>query len=79
MTVAVIAGFQTLLILDVGGNSRIWQDFQWFLWNSSQNSQNFGEIHGFPVMLTKHFFTRFPMSSMGGVDIFWNSPIQLKT
>ena len=29
--------------------------FEWFSWNSGQNSQNFGEIHGFPVMLTKHF------------------------
>ena len=37
-----------------GRNSRILQDFEWFPWNFGQNSQNFGEIHGFPVRLTKH-------------------------
>ena len=39
-------------------NSRILQDFEWFSWNSGQNSQNFVEIHG------------FPMSSMGVCGYF---------
>ena len=75
MAVAVFAGFQTLLILDLG-NSRILQEFKWFLWNSSQNSQNFGENHGFPVMLTKHFLQDFQCRPWGCVDIFWNSPME---
>ena len=41
--------------------------FEWFSWNSVKNSQNFGKIHGFPVMLTKHFLQD---SSMGGVLVF---------
>ena len=72
MTSAVFAGFQTLLILNLE-ECRV---LQYFSWNSGQNPQNLEEIYGFPVMLTKHFFTGFPMSSMGVcVDIFWNSPI----
>ena len=52
------------------------QYFEWFSWNSGQNSQNFGEIRGFPVMLTKHFLQDFQCRPWGGVDIFWNSPIE---
>ena len=40
-------------------NSRILQDFEWFSWNSGQNSQNFVKIHGFPVRLTEHFLQDF--------------------
>ena len=56
-------------------NSRILQDFEWFSWNSCQNSRNFVEIHGFPVRITEHFLQDFQCRPSGGVDIFWNSPI----
>ena len=71
MTVAVFAGFQTLLILNIGE----FQNFAKLSWNSNQNSQNFGEIHRFPVKLTKHFVQDFQWCRWGCVDIFWNSPI----
>ena len=54
-------------------NSGILQDFEWLCWNSDQNSQNFGEIHGIPVKLTEHLLQDFqccPRLSMGGVWIF---------
>ena len=70
MTVAVFAGFQTLLIVNLG-NSRILQYFEWFSWNSSQNSQNLGGIHGFPVMLAKHFLQDFQCRPVKGP--IWNS------
>ena len=56
------------------------QDFEWFTWNSSQNSQNFVEIHGFPVRITQHFIQDFQCRPWGGGggggDIFWNSPLE---
>ena len=63
MTVAVFAGFQILLVLDLGE----FQNFArlWFWWNSSQNSQKFWEIHGFPVMFTKHFLQDFQSRPWG--------------
>ena len=58
------------------------KDFEWFYWNSGQNSQNFVEIHRFPVRLTEHFLQDFQCRPWGGgggggvcVDTFWNSPL----
>ena len=74
MTVAAFAGFQTLLVLNLG-ESRILQHFEWFSWNSGQNSQNFGEIHGFPVMLSKHFLQDFQCRPWGVCGYFLEQPI----
>ena len=41
------------------GNSRNLQDFEWFSWNSGQNSKNFEEIHEIPVKLTEHLLQDF--------------------
>ena len=55
---AVYTGFQTLLIQNLG-NSRILQDYEWFSWNSDQNSQNLGKFLEFqsssPSVCTMRF------------------------
>ena len=62
-------GFQTLPIQNLGEFQNS-EDFEWFCWNSDQNSLNFGELHGILFRLAEHSFTGFPMSSMGDVWIF---------
>ena len=69
MTVAVFAGFLTLLILNLG-ESRILEYFKWFSWNSGQNSQSLEEIYLFPVMLTKHFLQDFQCRPLGVCGYF---------
>ena len=68
MTIAVFAGCQTLLILNIG-------EFQ----NFAKILNDFG---GIPNKILGKFMdfqsssTEFPMSSIGaGVDIFWNIPL----
>ena len=82
MIVAVFAGFQTSLILNLR-KSRILQDSEWFSSNSGQYSQNFGGNLWISSHAQQAFSTGFPMSSRGGggggggwLDIFWNNPIE---
>ena len=79
MTITVLAGFQTLLILNLGENSRILQYFEWLPWNSGQTSENFGEIMDFQSCLPSIFYRISNVVLWGGyVDIFWSSPFQFE-
>ena len=49
----------------------------WFRWNSCQNLQNFGTIHGFTVRLTKHLLQNFQCRPLVCMYIFWNSPLKV--
>ena len=71
-TVAVYAGFQTLLIQNLG-EFQILQNFEWFSGNSGQNSQNLGEINGIPVRLTEHLLKDFQCRPWGGGGGGWIS------
>ena len=52
------------------GNSRNLQDFEWFSWNSGQNSEHFGKIHGSPVRLTEHLLQDFQCRPWGVCGYF---------
>ena len=69
MTVAVFAEFQTFLILNIGEFQNFGKLLMIFV-ESGQNSQNFGEIHGFPVKLTKHLLQDFQCRPWGVCGYF---------
>ena len=68
-TVAVYAGFQTLLIQNLG-EFQNFAKFEWFSWNSSQNSQNLEKLMEFQSG-SPSTYCRIPMSSIGGVWMFF--------
>ena len=58
MTVAVFAGFQSLIILNTGEIPEFCKTFNDFREIPSKFTK-FWEIHGIPVKLTKHFLQDF--------------------
>ena len=53
---------------------------EWFFWNSSQNSQNLGKFIDFQSCSPSIFYmiSNVVHGGGGGVDIFWNSPMQFQ-